>query len=153
MHVFQKHVCPELLHDISDMMSTGSGFFLAGHCTVFAWSGHWRTQFCIAFVSFCMVLVLLWNCKPGFHTEFCMQLATCCLDNCFEKSGISTVSTLAQGLHNDVCLFLHRHCAVLKLYPSTLHALWNVLWTAISKFKLPFQMEIWINKIWFAKKT
>jgi hypothetical protein len=123
VHVFQKHVCPELLHDISDMMSTGSGFFLAGHCTVFAWSGHWRTQFCIAFVSFCMVLVLLWNCKPGFHTEFCMQLATCCLDNCFEKSGISTVSTLAQGLHNDVCLFLHRHCAVLKLYPSTLHAL------------------------------
>ena len=45
--------------------------------TVFAWSGHWRTQFCIAFVSFCMVLLLLWNCKPGFHTEFCMQLATC----------------------------------------------------------------------------
>ena len=40
---------------------------------VFAWSGHWRTQFCIAFVSFCMVLLLFWNCKPGFHTEFCMQ--------------------------------------------------------------------------------
>ena len=73
MHVFQKHVCPEFLFDISDMMLPGSGFFSLAWWhggMVFAWSGHWRTQFCIAFVSFCMVLLLLWKCKPGFHMEF-----------------------------------------------------------------------------------
>lgn len=101
VHVFQKHVCRCLL--VLDFFGTT----LHGVCMVWTLG---KQQFCIAFVSFCMVLLLLWNCTPGFHTEFCMQLATCCLDNCFEKSGISTVSTLAQGLHNDVFVFAPSLC-------------------------------------------